>query len=119
MSTPEGIVKEAIKKVLDRYKIYPAKKAGAFPPDALGWYYMPVQHFSVKGIPDFLGHYCGQFWAVEAKALGKKPTGFQQLQLDAIEKSGGKVFVVDSLKSLEVFEDWIRMISFQFIDTNI
>ena len=105
--TPEGKVKDLIKKLLHNYKIYPAKDAGAFPEDACGWYYMPVQHFSVKGIPDFLGHFHRVFWAIEAKAPGKEPTGFQKLQLNAIGKSGGVRFVVDGQESLGVFEDWL------------
>lgn len=107
MSTPEGKVKELVKTLLRRYKVYPAKDAGAFPSDALGWYYMPVQQMSVKGIPDFLGHFFGVFWAIEAKAPGKEPTGFQELQLKAIGTSGGARFVVDGPESLGVFEDWL------------
>lgn len=107
MITPEGKVKDLIKDLLSKYKIYPAKKAGAFPSGACGWYYMPVQQMGVTGIPDFLGHFHGWFWAIEAKSPGKKPTGFQLLQLNAIDKSGGKQFVVDGSKSLGVFEDWL------------
>ncbi len=109
MSTPEGKVKDMIKKILAKYKIYPASKAGAFPKDANGWYYMPVSAsaFGVAGIPDFIGHYKGIFWSIEAKAKGKKPTGFQALQLKAIALSGGEAFIVDGEESMENFEHWV------------
>ena len=103
MSTTKGKVKNEIKKLLAEHKIYPAKDAGAFPKDAQGWYCMPS-----KGIPDFIGHYKGRFWAIEAKAKGKKPTGFQHLQIMAIRLSGGAVFVVDGSESLHQFEVWLR-----------
>ena len=115
MSTPEGKVKESIKAVLAQYKIYPASKAGSgpggtgFPEDAQGWYTTPVKNaFGVSGIPDFHGHYRGIFWACEAKAKGKTPSGFQKLQIDAISCSGGAVFVVDGPESLKEFEKWLQ-----------
>lgn len=108
MATPEGKVKDQVKALLAEYKIYPASKAGAVPTDVQGWYYMPsATQFGVKGIPDFLGHYKGVFWGVETKAPGKKPTGFQALQIGAIDVSGGAVFVVDGVESLEIFKKWI------------
>jgi len=131
MSTPEGKVKDSIKAVLAQYKIYPASKAGSgpggtgFPEDAQGWYTMPVKNaFGVSGIPDFHGHYRGVFWAVEAKAKGEAPTGFQRLQIDAISCSGGAVFVVDGPETLKVFEEWLEEIderaNFQeFLDSEV
>jgi len=117
MSTPEGKVKDQIKKLLEKYKIYPAAKAGSgkggagFPEDAEGWYTMPVKaQFGVSGIPDFHGHYQGYFWAVEAKAKGKKPSGFQQHQINAIKCSGGYVTVVDGPESLAEFATWLEHI---------
>lgn len=108
MSTPEGKVKKLVKEILEAYSIYPASKAGDFPNDAEGWYYMPGQSgYGVSGIPDFLGHYRGQFWAIETKAPKKKPTGFQLLQLNAIHKSRGARFVVDGLESVKTFEEWL------------
>lgn len=108
MSTPEGNVKKAIKKLLAERGIYNASKAGDFPENSEGYYYMPGQSsFGVSGIPDFLGHYKGRFWAIEAKAPGKKPTGFQQLQIGAIDISGGAVFVVDGPETLDDFDRWI------------
>ena len=108
MSTPEGLTKAAIKALLLDYKIYPASKAGAFPEDAEGWAYMPVGgQGGVSGIPDFVGAYRGRFWAIEAKAPGKRPSGFQLLQIQAIQKSGAACFVVDGEESLKEFEEWL------------
>ncbi|MCK5603951.1 hypothetical protein KAR91_18835 [Candidatus Pacearchaeota archaeon] len=95
--TPEGKVKDAIKKLLLSFNIIPAKDAGTPAMEqGTGWYYMPTQGgLGVNGIADFIGHYHGVFWAVEAKAPDKEPSGFQQLQIDAIKDSGAAVFVVD------------------------
>ena len=105
--TPENKVKAQIKALLHAYDIQPAAKAGTFA-RAEGWYYSAVQGpMSVRGIPDFIGHYRGKFFAVEAKAPGKKPTGFQALQIHSINVSGGAVFVVSDDESLKVFSDWL------------
>ena len=108
VTTPEGKVKNMVKDLLADYDIQPAAKAGTFLV-AAGWYYMPVQgaSFGVKGIPDFIGQYRGMFWAIETKAPKKKPTGFQQLQINTIRCSGGAVFVVDGEESLTKFEGWL------------
>lgn len=109
--TPEGKVKDQIKKLLALYNIMPAKDAGnpEIERNAVGWYYMPAAtHFGVKGIPDFIGHYRGHFWAIEAKAPGKVPTGFQHLQINAVASTGGAVFVVDGHESLIRFVGWLR-----------
>jgi hypothetical protein len=111
MATPEGKVKDNVKKLLHKEKIYPAKDAGNFPLNARGWYYMPTQSgMGVSGIPDFIGVYLELFWGIETKAEGKKPTGFQQLQIEAIETGTGKVFVVDGDESLKEFEEWLKEI---------
>jgi hypothetical protein len=111
-STPEGRVKEKVKEVLANFCVVPASKAGAFPGAAEGWYYMPVQgsSFGVRGIPDFIGQYLGVFFGVETKAPGKKPTGFQSLQIKAIRQSGGACFVVDGEESLQEFEEFLNHI---------
>ena len=110
--TPEGRVKALIAKLLAHYDIQPAAKAGTFTTSA-GWFYAAVQGpLSVRGIPDFIGHYRGRFWAIEAKAPGRVPTGFQKMQVDAIRCSGGAVFVIDGEESLKVFEEWLEYVQF-------
>jgi len=104
--TPEGRVKAKVQKILLSRGIFPASKAGVFPEDSKGWYYMPGQSvYATKGVPDFIGHYQGRFWGVETKAPGKKPTGFQALQIASIRQSGGAVFVIDG--DTTEFETWL------------
>ena len=107
-STPENAVKRQIVQLLAQYDIQPAAKAGTFT-TAAGWFYAAVQGpLSVRGIPDFIGHYRGRFWAIEAKAPGKSPTGFQKLQLEAIRASGGSIFVVDGPETLTLVTNWLE-----------
>jgi len=106
--TPEGKVKKAIKELLAEYKIIPADKAGAGL-EGDGWYYMPVSASSigVAGIPDFIGHYFGRFFAIEAKAPKKKPTGFQALQIAEIRITGGFCSVIDGRGGLAELRIWL------------
>ena len=107
MSTPESKTKALARALLAKYDIQPASKAGTFE-SAAGWYYFAVQGMmSVKGVPDIIGHYRGRFFGLELKALGKVPSGFQKLQIDAISVSGGAVFVVDGPETLKEFEEWL------------
>jgi hypothetical protein len=68
--TPEGTVKEAVKKELARHKIYQfVDVASGKHPDAIGFYWMPVQGpYSVKGVHDFVGAIHGVFFSLETKA---------------------------------------------------
>ena len=105
--TPEGITKRLIYALLAKYDIQSAAKAGTFE-QADGYWYPAVQGaMSIGGIPDVVGHYLGRFFAIEAKALGKKPSGLQALQISAIASSGGAVFVIDGAETLSVFQAWL------------
>lgn len=118
MSTPEGVVKDLTKKLLAKYKIYPASKAGSgpggrgLPLDANGWYWMPIKGaaFGVRGIPDIEGHFLGWYFGLENKRKSKTAEGFQAMQIDAIRCSGGAVFLVDGPESLKVFEAWLEAV---------
>lgn len=104
--TAEGMVKDSVKKLLHSYGIMPAKDAHKFTKACHGWYYMPTQNgLGVTGIPDFIGHYQGRFFAIETKAEGKVPTKLQQFQLDALNISGAKAFTVDG--SLDEVIFWL------------
>ena len=99
--TPEGKVKKLIAALLAEFNIVNAKDAGR-ELQSDGWYFCPGQNgYGVKGIPDFVGHYLGRFFAVETKAPDKIPTGFQELQIAEILRSGGAVFVVDGPEGVE------------------
>lgn len=87
--TPEGKVKEAVKKVLKAHGVF---------------YYMPVQNgMGQVGIPDFICCFNGRFWAIETKAPGKRgsTTANQDRVLEAIKAAGGIAVVIDDVKQLE------------------
>jgi hypothetical protein len=91
--TPEGKVKAAIKRFLN--------EVGA-------WYCMPMgTGFGKSGVPDFIVCWRGKFFAIEAKAPGKKSntTTMQDREIVAIHKAGGVALVCDEASQLaEVFK---------------
>lgn len=99
MSTPEGRVKDAIRKLLAKY-------------DGM-YFYMPVPSGYGRTTIDFLGCYRGRFFAIEAKAPGKKPTLKQSDALQAIAAAMGKTFVVDNVSSpvLEDLRAWLDQLT--------
>lgn len=87
-NTPEGKVKDAIKKFL--------KERGA-------WYFMPVSNgMGQVGIPDIICCYKGIFVAIEAKAPGKRDavTPNQRRVIGDIQKADGFAWVVDNPSDL-------------------
>jgi hypothetical protein len=90
--TPEGKVKEAVKKLLRKYKAY---------------YHMPVQNGMGSPALDF--HVChnGKYMGIETKAPGKALTPRQTLTAKEIRAAGGQVFVTDGT-DLEVLEFWLK-----------
>ena len=93
-NTPEGKVKDKIKKILKAHNIYYAMPHGA--------------GFGNAGVPDFLCCMNGKFLGVEAKANGGKPTGLQSKNLEDIVKSNGHAWVVNE-DNLELFEVFIKV----------
>ncbi len=90
--TPEGKVKDAVKKYL--------KSTGAY-------YYMPVSNGMGRvGAPDFMVCWRGRFFGIETKAPGKRSntTPNQDRELAEIVAAGGTAIVIDDVKQLhEVF----------------
>jgi len=87
--TPEGKVKNDIKKVLNNHGI---------------WYFMPSANgFGKVGVPDFICSCGGMFLAVEAKAPGKKgnTTPNQKARIAEIIESGGCAVVIDDAAELD------------------
>lgn len=80
--TPEGRVKAAVKRVLQKYGV-----------DLYA--YMPVPSGYGAVSIDFLVCYRGRFIAIETKAPGKEPTDLQKVTLRAMERAGAKTFVID------------------------
>lgn len=88
MTTPEGAVKERIKKVL--------KAAGAY-------YHMPVQNGMGKPSLDFICCHNGRFLAIEAKTEKGDLTLRQKMTMDEMQKARAVVLVIRGLTDLEGF----------------
>ena len=79
--TPEGKVKEAIKKILKAHDVY---------------FTMPIgTGFGSAGVPDFVICHKGVFIGVEAKSGTNKPTALQTEHINRIRKRGGYALVVN------------------------
>lgn len=94
--TPEGKVKEAVKKVMRKHGV---------------WYFMPMQNgFGVVGIPDFICCIDGLFFTVETKAPGKRDntTPNQQRVMREILEHGGYAIVTDDAKQVEDYIIFLR-----------
>jgi hypothetical protein len=92
--TPEGKVKEAVKSHMRSVAAYK---------------HMPVQNGMGEPALDF--HVCkdGYYAAVETKAGGKKPTPRQIETMRRVHKSGGSVFLIDSIEGpdMAAFIMWL------------
>jgi hypothetical protein len=89
--TPEGRVKDKVKKLLKAHGI---------------WYYMPMQNgMGVNGIPDLICCWEGHFFAIETKAPGKinNLTPNQEHRIAEIKAAQGIAIVVDDPKQVEDF----------------
>lgn len=87
--TPEGKVKDAVKKFL--------REQGAY-------YFMPVQNgMGAPGL-DFHCCYRGRAFFIETKAPGAKLTERQQLTRGSMELAGGMVFVIDGVEEKDMYQ---------------
>ena len=94
--TPEGKVKDAVKKELVSRGI---------------WYFMPAANgFGKVGIPDIICCYQGKFLAIETKAPGKRnnTTPNQDARIDEIRAAKGWALVVDDVEQVREFLDDVR-----------
>jgi len=97
---PEAKVKDKIKAAFrhlqhEGYEIY---------------YHMPVQNGMGAPTLDFIGCFRGQFFAIETKAPGKKPTDRQLTTIADMEAAGAKTFVYDGTNTAE-FGNWLSKLS--------
>lgn len=100
-TTPEGLVKNKIKDILQDHNVY---------------FFMPVQMgYGAAGV-DFhcvvytciLGLEISLAFFIEAKVEGKEPTARQDLFLkDRREKQKCKTFVIDGPKGLRELDAWL------------
>ena len=91
--TPEGKVKDKIKKILKAHNIYYAMPMGT--------------GYGNSGVPDFLCCIKGKFMAIEAKAGNGQPTALQLKHMSEIEKAGGHAWLVNDV-TMEMFDLWVR-----------
>lgn len=87
--TPEGKVKRAISKELNRLGAY---------------YFMPVQNGMGQPALDYMVCFRGKFFTIEAKAPGRSPTNRQWATMERVRTSGGVAIVVDSVESAKNLE---------------
>tara|TARA_R110000868_G_C10870367_1_gene762231 strand:+ start:1016 stop:1303 length:288 start_codon:yes stop_codon:yes gene_type:complete len=87
--TPEGKVKDNIKKVLKAHGAYYAMPMGT--------------GFGNAGVPDFLVCLNGEFLGIEAKAGKGTTTALQKKNIAEIEAAGGRTLVIneDNFELLE------------------
>jgi hypothetical protein len=98
MATPEGRTKSKISKILKEFD----------KEDDPLWSYMPVPGGWGRRTVDYLCLYRAVFFAIEAKAPGKKPTKLQADELEKIHKSGGKCFFFDDPEAVEGLREWLE-----------
>lgn len=95
--TPEGKIKEKVKKLLDprRPKLY---------------YEMPVPAGYGRPSLDFVGCYYGKYFAVETKRRGKRLTDRQEGTRDDMRAAGGMVFEVLGDAGLDELSAWLESV---------
>jgi len=91
--TPEGKVKEKVKKLL--------KEHGAY-------WHCPVQNGMGAPSLDFVCCYRGRYFAIEPKAGNKKPTPRQELTIKQIRDAEGLAFVINEESGMDELEDWLN-----------
>jgi hypothetical protein len=99
--TPEAKTKQKIKQLLDKYRDRPI------------YTYMPVPGGYGAPTLDYLGFFYGEGFAIEAKRPGGKPAVRQLGTIDAIRRSGAKVFVVSDDASLAELDYWLDYVAWK------
>ena len=59
------------------------------------WFMPPANGFGRSGIPDFVGHVNGHFFAVETKFGKGTTTANQEREIRTIEQTNGQVWIVN------------------------
>lgn len=101
-TTPEGKVKEKVKRLLKKYGCYQ---------------FWPVQMGYGSPTLDCLACYNGYFIGIETKAPGKRPTPRQELTIEDMRKASASVFVIGEKQyesgeysGMEELEAWLLML---------
>lgn len=93
--TPEGRVKDKVKKILKEYQAYS---------------FMPVQAGYGSPALDFHCICKGVGFCIETKAPGKVPTSRQKVTIMVIEEAGGKCFVIDGEAGYKELREWLTLV---------
>ena len=93
--TPEGRVKDKVKKILKAWGCYQ---------------FWPVQNGMGAPALDCHGCVIGVAFFIETKAPGKEPTPRQLNTLRATEEAGGRNFVIDGDEGYIELTRWLEMI---------
>ena len=97
MTTPEGKIKDKVKKLLKSF-------------GDIVYYHMPVQNGMGSPTLDFIVCVGGYFLAIETKAPGGKPTQRQQITMETMRVAGAFVFVVAGDDDLARLEETIILV---------
>ncbi len=94
--TPEGKVKQKVRRLLDKYGVHS---------------FMPVQSGLGARHVDIIGCVAGYYFCVEVKAEGKDATDAQKVTMRDVRRAGGVTFVISSvddprLAHLEYYLAW-------------
>lgn len=101
--TPEGRVKEKIKKVLDRYSDYVYYEMKV--PNGYGS--PSLDYFGSARNPQGLGI----AFAIEAKRPGRKPTARQEGTMQRMGLGGVRVFAIDGEQGCDELDEWLDTIT--------
>lgn len=91
--TPEGKVKERVKKLLKENDVF---------------FFMPKgSTYGTQGIPDIICCIRGMFIGIETKAGHGVPTAMQKEQMHRIVEHGGYTFCINE-DNFDVLQEWIE-----------
>lgn len=91
--TPEGKVKDRVKKLLEASHCY---------------FFMPIGGaYSRAGIPDIVACVHGHFLCIECKSGKNKPTALQESEMQHIRDAGGTAIMVNEA-NIDTLEAWLE-----------
>ena len=92
MTTPEGKVKNKVRRIL--------KQHGAY-------YHQPVMNGMGAPSLDFVCCHRGAYFAIETKAGTKKPTPRQETTMEEIRRAEGLAFLVNETSGWDELTEWL------------
>ena len=95
MTTPEGKVKDRVKRMLEKFRY---DSDGKQVMDT----FWPVPNGMGASHLDCIICFYGRYIAIETKAPGKKPTPRQEQRITSVASAGGAVLVIDGDEGLAV-----------------